>query len=408
MRKLSRLLVSLALGASILTARAEDWPQLLGPRRDGSYNGPLAKTWPKEGPKQIWQTPVGAGFAGPSVAGGKVYLFHRADEQEKLECFDAETGKTLWATGYAATYRDDFGFDPGPRSTATVADGRVFTYGPDGIVSGTDAATGKRLWRLDAKKDFASKKGFFGRACAPLVVGDLVLINVGGDGAGIIALESATGNLRWKASSDEASYSSPTLAVFNGQTNALFLTRHTFLGLDPTTGKIRFEYPFSPKISSSVSAATPLVDGNLVFISASYGAGAAALKIDDGKVKKVWAEDEVLSNHYATSVHRGSLLFGFDGRQEQGAALVCVDWATGKTRWRKERFGSGSIIIAGDRLLILLESGELVLAEANGEAYKELERAQVLGAQLRAYPALVDGFLYARDKTKLVKIDLSK
>jgi outer membrane protein assembly factor BamB len=413
MRKLSRLHVNairwLSALCIALIARGEDWPQFLGPRRDGSYNGPLATTWPKNGPKEVWQKEVGAGFAGPVVTNGKVFLFHRPGDEEKIECFDAATGKSLWSSGYAATYQDDFGFDPGPRSAPTVADGRVFTYGPDGIIGATDAATGKRLWRLDAKKEFVSKKGFFGRACAPLVVGDLVLLNVGGEvGSGIVALEVGTGKLCWRASEDEASYSSPTLAVFDGQTNALFLTRRSFLGLDPANGKVRFQFPFTPKISASVTAATPLVDGNLIFISASYSAGAAALKIENRKVQKLWEQDFVLSNHYATSVHSNGLLFGFDGRQEMRPAFVCVDWKTGKAKWRQEHFGAGSVLIAGDRLVILLETGELILAEASGEAYKELQRAQVLGSQLRAYPALADGFLYARDKGKLVKIDLSK
>src|SRR6202008_3983020 len=130
------------------------------------------------------------------------------------------------------------------------------------------------------------------------------------NGAGIVALDTATGKLRWKASDDEASYSSPTLAVFDGKTNALFLTRSELIALDLATGKPLFKFPFAPQISASVSAATPLVDGNLIFISASYGAGAVSLRVENGKILKQWQADSLLSNHYATSVHRRNLLFG--------------------------------------------------------------------------------------------------
>jgi len=390
------------------SAAAEDWPQFLGPRRDGSYAGEISSAWPKEGPVRTWQKNVGDGFAGPAVADGKVFIFHRSGNEEKLDCLEANTGKPIWSVGYAATYVDSFRFDPGPRAVPTVAEGRVFTYGADGMISATDVRSGKTLWRIDAQKEFASKKGWFGRACSPLVVGDLVMINVGGEGAGIVALDVANGKLRWKASKDEASYSSPTLAVVNGKTNALFVTRHEFIGLDPATGKMFFQYPFGPTEDASVTAATPLVNGNLVFLSACYGAGSTALRIENEKPAKVWASEDAMLNHYATCVHRGDLLFGFDGRQEQRPAFACIDWKTGKTVWRQAAFGAGSVLIAGDRLLILLESGELVLVEANGGAYKELQRAQVLGSGGRAYPALADGFLYARDKNKLVRLDLRK
>ena len=396
--------VALFLNVAVM---AEDWPQFLGPRRDGSYVGEISATWPKEGPKQVWKKDVGIGFAGPVVSQGKVFIFHREGDEEKLDCLDANSGNKVWSSGYAATYRDGFGMEAGPRATPAVANGRVFTYGPDGIISAYGVRTGTMLWRIDAKKEFASQKGFFGRASSPLVVGDLALLNVGGTGAGIVALDVANGKLRWKASEDEASYSSPTLAVFEGKTNALFLTRKELVGIEPVSGKVLFQYPFGPRESASVTAATPLVDGNLIFLSACYGAGSEALRMENGKPAKVWESDDVMLNHYATCVTRDGLLFGFDGRQEQGAAFVCADLKTGKPKWRKDDFGSGGVMIVGNRLLILLETGELVLAEANGTAYNELHRAQVVGAN-RSYAALADGFLYARDKSKLVRLDLRK
>lgn len=281
----------------------------------------------------------------------------------------------------------------------------MFTYGADGVISATSVPDGKTAWRLDAKKEFGSPKGYFGRASSPLIFGTLLLLNAGGSGGGIVALDAATGKLRWRAGEDEASYSSPTLAVFSGKTNAVFVTRNELISIDPIAGKVMFKFPFEIPMRASVTAAAPLVNGDLVFVSASYGLGAAALRIDGNQPKKLWAADAVLSNHYATSVHQGGFLYGFDGRQEQGPSLTCVEWATGKPRWRKQ-MPAGSILIVKEKLLLLLETGELVLAEASPVAFKELARAQVLGAGTRACPALANGFLYARSKDRLIRLDL--
>lgn len=395
-------LVLLLLCVTIL--RAEDWAQHLGPRRDGTYHGaPLAKTWPKEGPKTLWTAPVGQGWSAPVVVSNKVVLFHRQQNFDIIQGFDAATGASVWTNSYPSTYRDSMGFESGPRATLTISNGRIFTYGADGQISATDLA-GKTLWRVDAKKEFGSDQGFFGRASSPLVANDLLLLNVGGrEGSGVIALETATGKLRWKTSNDEASYSSPTFLDTN---TVLFLTRNELVALISTNGARVFTYTHKPRISASVTAATPLVSSNLLFITASYGAGAAALRVENNRPAQLWANDSTLSAHYATPVHREALLYGFHGRQEEGADFVCVEWATGKTRWRKERLGAGTVTLAGDHLFILLETGELVLARATPEKYDEVARAQILGSDVRAYPALADGFLFARDKTKLIKVDL--
>lgn len=384
-----------ALLLSAATLCAEDWPQFLGPRRDGTYQGEIAKTWPKEGPVRSWEISVGNGFAGPVVVGEGVFLFHRVGDEEKLERFDAKTGKSVWVNGYPATYVDDFRFDPGPRATPAVAEGRVFAYGADGIISAVDAESGKTLWQVDAKKEFGSKKGWFGRAPSPIVSGDLVLLQVGP----VVALETMTGKVRWKTEDDEASYSSPALA---GKA-ALFLTRRELWSVDLGSGKVNWKYPFAPNIDASVIGATPLVSSEHLFITGSYGAGAAVLRLTNGK--EVWKSNE-LSSHYATPVLRDGFLYGFDGRQEQRPAFVCVDWKTGKSKWRKESFGAGTVTLVGDRLLIMLETGELVLAAAAPEGYKEFHRAQILGNGVRAYPALADGFFYARSKDKLARVNL--
>ena len=172
--------------------------------------------------------------------------------------------------------------------------------------------------------------------------------------------------------------------------------------------KIYFEFPWQPAIHASVSAATPLVIGDLVFISASYGAGAAVLKFKESGPEKLWSGDDILSNHYATTVHHDGFLYGFDGRQEQGCNLRCVELKTGKIRWSLDRFGAGTVAVAGNDLLVLTEKGELIGAPASPSEFKPVARAQILPYGVRAYPAIADGLLYARSGEKFVCLDLRK
>ena len=272
----------------------------------------------------------------------------------------------------------------------------------------TDLATGKSVWNVDAKKSYEAKKGFFGIACSPLVKGDLVLLAIGGkSGAGIVGFEKNTGKVQWQSTSDPASYSSPTIGMLKGKERALFLTRSRLLVLDPTTGKLEQEFPFSPPINSSVTAATPLVIDDLIFISASYGLGAAVLRLQGTGLEKLWANDETLSNHYANSVHHRGFLFGVHGRVDEGApTLRCIELKTGKVRWEKSDFGAATLTLVNDHIFLLTERGELITIDASPDECHVTSRFQALGSQTRSYPALADGLFFARDKDSLVCLDL--
>jgi len=411
LRFLSHLLLVAAAG-SMAAFGATDWPQLLGPTRDGIYMGnDLAQSWPADGPRVLWQKKVGQGFSGPAVASGKLILFHRLGDKETIEALDATTGKSGWSFDYPTSYRDDFGFDEGPRATPAIAGGKVYTYGAEGALHCLDLASGKNLWTLEARAAFQAPKGFFGIACSPLVEGNAVVLMIGGrDQAGIVAFNKETGKVLWKATADEASYSSPTAAIVRGRRQLLCLTRSELVALEPVDGTITFRFPFKPPMQASVSAATPLVMGDFVFISASYNTGAALLRVSDTGAQKVWAGDDILSNHYATSVYRDGFLYGIHGRTDPGfepaAALRCVELKSGKLQWEEPAFGAATLILASDQLLILTERGELIRATASPNGFKANARAQVLPSQVRAYPALADGRFYARSKDKLVCVDL--
>ena len=370
-------LMALAVG---LRGAAGDWPQFLGPERNGVYSGRIAESWGPSGPRVVWRKQIGQGLSGPVVAQGRVILFHRVSGREVVESFDARTGAAQWQYGYPTAYRDDFGFDEGPRAVPVVADGVVYTFGAEGQLHAVELATGKRLWSEDTMRRFNVPKGFFGAAGSPLVESGRVLANIGGPSAGIVAFEAKTGKVLWSTMGDGASYSSAIGATIAGRRSAIFLTRNRLVGLDPATGSVQFQRDWRARQAASVNVATPVVIGDLVFVSAEYGPGAAVLRVEGPKLTELWASDEVLSNHYATSVYRDGYLYGFHGRQEFGPSFRAVEFRTGKVRWSQDQFRAGSVTLAGDRLLILRETGELILAKASPDAFQPIARAQILPA----------------------------
>ncbi len=386
---------------------AEEWPQFLGPRRDGTYQGAPLPQWPAEGPKLLWKKDVGKGFAGPAVSEGRVFLFHRLNHQEQLACMDAASGKMIWVFSGNALYEDDFGFDDGPRAVPTVHKGNVFTLGANGILRSTHAATGRLNWVLDCRKTFGAGKGFFGFACSPLVHGGNVLLNVGGK-AGIIAVDAATGKLRWQATKDEASYASPVIATINDSPQALFFTRAGLAAVDPVKGKVHFTHPWRPAINASVNACTPLAVGNLIFLSTSYGKGATVLAVNGKKLETLWSNDTSLSCHYSSVVHHDGYVYGFHGRQERGGELRCVELKTGKVQWGLPGLRAGSVMLAGDELLIFTERGELLRGKASHQFFRATARVQLMGATVRAFPALAQGRLYIRNGRELACFQLGK
>jgi outer membrane protein assembly factor BamB len=400
------LVFSLALGLA-LTLSASDWPQYLGPNRDGhSAETGLNWAWPKDGPPVVWKLDVGSGWAGPVVAGERLIVFHRVGDEEIVACLSPATGKEQWKAAYRTRYRDDFMFDDGPRATPLIAGDRVFTLGANGDLHGWELATGKKLWHRDLLADYRVAKGYFGVACSPVLAGGKLLVNVGAKGAGIVAFDPATGKEAWRATDDPASYSSPAVAEVGGKTLALFLTRSGLVAVEPETGGVRFAFPWRPRIDASVNAATPLVWKDEIFLTVSYSTGAVLLRAKGGELEEVWANDRALSCHYNTPVRVGDYLYGVHGRQEGVAQLRCVEWKTGAVKWTVPRFGTASLIAVDGGLLALTEAGELIRFDASADAFKERARAKVLDTPTRAAPALADGRLFARDGTKLVCVKL--
>jgi outer membrane protein assembly factor BamB len=397
-----RALTFAAAFISVSILRADDWPQFLGSHRDGISAEIGIKAWGASGPKEIWSREVGPGYAGPVIAGERLILFHRVGDEEVVECLRADSGKPIWKAGYPTAFADDFGKGNGPRATPTIAGDKVVTFGADGWLHAFELTSGKKLWGRDLLTEYRVPSNFFGVGSSPLVVGERVLVNVGGKGAGIVAFALDSGKELWKATSDGASYASPVLATVDGVTDAVFFTRQGVALVDPASGKVRFQMPWRARYEASVNAATPLILGDTAFFSTSYETGALLLKLRKEGAEKLWDTDELMTNHYNTCIHKDGYLYGFHGRQESGPSFRCVDLKTQKVQWDRPRFGCGSMILAGDKLILLTERGELLLVEATPQAYRELARAQILSATpCRAQIALANGKLYARDQKKL-------
>jgi len=262
------------------------------------------------------------------------------------------------------------------------------------------------LWSIDSRKVFDAPKGYFGVASSPVVDGDRVLVNVGGTKGGIVAFDAATGKTLWTATNDEPSYSAPVIADINGQHTGVFFTRTGLVAVDPASGRVLYQHRWRARMAASVNAATPIVTGDKIFLSASYGTGAVLLQVANNSVKPIWSGDESMSNHYSTSVLKDGYLYGFDGRQEFGQTLRCVELATGKVMWNADGFGAGTLLIAGETLVIMRESGELAFAPASPKPFRFLSRAQLLKGVVRAYPALANGRYYVRNDRQLNAYDL--
>ncbi len=403
-------MASTAVSFVTKTVLADEWPQFLGPTRNGVYSGlEVVDEWPEQRSRLIWQKEIGQGFSGPVVTQKRLIIFHRLGNRETVECLDSKTGQRLWSFDYSTRYRDDFGFDEGPRSTPSIFEGRVYTFGAEGVLHCLNLETGEKVWKVDSHQKFGVKKGFFGAACSPLAEENYVLLNIGGkEGAGLVAFDRSTGKTLWTATNHGASYSSPTTARMGEIRHVFFFTRNGLVSTDPVTGKVHFQFLWRSRSQTSVNAATPLVVDDLIFLSAGYQTGAILLQLVGNNVKELWSSDDVLSNHYATSVYSEGYLYGFHGRQEYGSSLRCIKLKTGQVQWSVDRFGAGTVTLAANHLLILRENGELILAPATPKDFQTTARAQVLPATVRSYPAFANGRLYARNETTLVCISLHK
>jgi outer membrane protein assembly factor BamB len=400
-RAIGRLGIVVGCLASIQLSAvfAQDWPQWRGANRDAKATFTPPPTWPKALTKK-WQVTVGNGVATPSLVGDRLYVFTRRDANEVISCLNAETGKELWTDKYAAKEPSGpAGQFPGPRSSPTVADGKVVTLGARGTLSCLDAASGKRLWRK-AETGEESLPRFF-TSCSPIVVEGLCIVQFGGEEkGGIAAYDLASGGEKWKWTGDGTAYASPDLLTIDGVKMVIALTANNLVGLAVGDGKLLFESPFAVKGMGGYNAATPIVGGDVVYISGSFR-GTKALKIDKAgdayQAKQLWTTPRDISVQFDTPVLKNGLLFGISARN----LLFCLNAETGKVAWPPERVrgerGYGSIVDAGSVLLVLTTNGQLTVCEPSDKKFQQIAKYSVAEDGTYAYPVAAGNRIFIKD-----------
>jgi len=381
---------------------AGDWPQILGPQRNGVATGEkLPDRWPAKGPTVVWKFPLGQGYAGPAVVGKRVVVFHRTAGQERLEAVSLETGKSEWKADFPATYRGGIDADLGPRCVPVVHEGTVFAFGASGFLHAVELATGKPRWSRDLFGDYQGDEGYFGAGSTPVVAEGKLLVNIGGkSGAGIVALDLATGVTAWKATNEGASYSSPIVTKLGQRSAAIFVTRLNCVAVSPATGDVLFQFPFGKK-GPTVNAANPVVVGDQLFLTASYNVGANLSRITADSARPIWSNDESLSSQYSTAVIANGHLYGTHGREDIGKGeLRCVRLADGKVLWNVPDFGVAHLILSDDKLIALRIDGRATLLRADPKKFQSLGEAALVSDATRALPALASGRLVFRSNVR--------
>jgi len=387
------------IGATL--AFAQDWPQWRGANRDGKVAGFTApQTWPTE-LTQKWKATVGAGDATPALVGDRLYVFVRQGEDEVALCLNAEDRNELWRDKYAAqAVTGPAARHPGPRSSPTVADGKVVTLGVGGVLSCLDAATGKVLWRKDPFPQVVPK---FFTAMSPIVVDGMCIAHLGGPGNGaIIAFDLTTGDQKWQWAAEGPEYASPVLLTAGGVKQIVTLTEKSVVGVGAADGKLLWQLPFVPQ-GRAYNSATPIVDGQTVIFTGA-GRGAKAVKIEkqgDGFVAKdLWTNPEA-ATQFNTPVLKNGLLFGLSDRGN----LFCVNAQTGQTAWtdtvQRGPGGFAAILDAGSVILALPSNSELTVFKPSGKEYAELARIKVADSPTYAHPVVAGNRIFVRDQETL-------
>jgi outer membrane protein assembly factor BamB len=451
-RRRAALLAGLALALGLAAgARADDWPQWLGPRRDGVWRETgLLDKFPPDGPRVRWRTPIGLGYAGPAVAGGRVYVMDRVLPEgganpasgfdsktvagkERVLCLDEPTGKVLWTHAYDCTYQ--IGYPSGPRTTPAVAGGKVYTLGTMGDLLCLDAETGNEVWSKNFVRDYHGKLGLWGCAAHPLVDGDKLICLVGGPDHLVMAFQKDTGKELWHAlSAAQPGYAPPMLCEAGGTRQLIVWDPESVNGLDPETGKVYWSVPFRLKAPPCMSISTPRVAGDRLFVTSFYD-GSLMLKLDADRpgAKVLWQrkgrseqpdDTDALQSIISTPFLKDGHVYGVCSYGE----LRCLDGDTGDRLWmtrqattrdgQPQRWANAFLVPQGDRFFLFNELGDLIIARLTPSGYDEVSRAHILDPTngmappagrrvVWSHPAFANKSVYARNDKEIVCVSLA-
>ena len=405
----------------------QGWPFVRGQNFDGhSAETNIAESWPDEGPPVLWSRALGQGYSGFVARGNRVYTQFQDTSGQYVVCLEASNGETIWSYRYDVPF-EMHGLYPGPRATPTLADDKVYFAAPSGLI-GCLSMEGRLLWSKNPKETYTGRGTDFGYACSPTVVRDKVILPVGGKGASMVALDAQSGNLIWKSGDDSSSYAPAMPITVNGQQQVIGYLENVIVGLDLEKGTPLWRVKLSEGYAEH--AAWPIYDAPRLWFSGPFNAGSRLMRldaIDQHDPEQVW-RSKIMSNDVASSVLVDGYLYGFDlqdvqtkGRRPSRGSFRCIEFATGKQRWsngepKKRRnlkdrniVGHASVIVADGKLIMLNDTGELILARATPERFEQLARARVFSDGICwTAPALHRGCVYVRDQNRAVCIYIGK
>jgi outer membrane protein assembly factor BamB len=411
-------------------APADEWPQWRGPNRDGVWREDgLVEKFADKQLKVRWRVPISSGYSGPTVADGRVLVTDRVIDPKQIErvhAFDWQTGKKLWTHQYDCTY-DKVGYTAGPRASVTLDDGRAYSLGSMGHLFCLDAATGNVLWSKDCFTQYKIRMPIWGIASSPLVDGDLVIVQIGGEGACLVAFDKRTGLEKWRALDDNASYSAPIIVEQAGKRVMICWTGDNVVGMNPSSGEVYWEHPFKPA-KMVINIATPVLEKNRLFFTSFYdGSLMLALATDRLAVEQVWRKSgrderntDALHSIISTPYLEGDYVYGVDSYGE----FRCLDADTGERIWEsleptpKSRWSTIHMVKNGPRMWMFNERGELVIARLSPQGYQEISRAKLIeptriqlpqrGGVCWSHPAYAHRHVFARNDQELVCASLAE
>lgn len=431
-------------------SKGVDWPAFLGPSGDGksSEKGILTE-WPDDGPPLEWKMRLGTSYGAPAISRGRMFMFDRHDPRPRaagkarLTCYEAETAKELWRFEYPTAYEDMYGYNNGPRCAPVVDDNRVYIRGAEGMLHCVSVLDGEPLWKVDLVERFGVVQNFFGEGSSPVIEGDLLIVQVGGspkdsnphnlmglegNGTGVVAFDKYTGEVRYAITDELCSYASPVVTTLGDRRWCFVFSRGGLIGFNPADGAVDMFFPWRANILESVNASNPVVVGNRVLISETYGPGSALLEVEPGSFDVVWSDDErgrnkSLQTHWNTAVYHDGYVYGSSGRHTNNAELRCVKFDTGEVQWSEPGLGRASLTYVDGHFVCLCEYGELLLLKANPEKFELVDQVVLHGEKddrnipglgeprLLEYPAwaapvLSHGLLFVRGNSHLACLEV--
>lgn len=396
--RLTTLITTIVLVASVTSAFAADWPFWRGPDRNGiAPDTGINRDWNTRPPQELWRIAMhDDGYAGPSVADGKLFIIDHEGAEDVVRAIDMATGQDVWQSRYPDLAKPNYGFS---RATPVYDQGRLYVISYLGRVLCLDASDGRILWNVSMTERFGGVRPQWGYSMSPLIDGDRVIVVPGGVNACVAALDKQTGETIWTGGgSDIPGYATPVKATIQGIEQYVVFAGKALIGVAADDGRLLWRHPW--ETAYDVNAATPIVSGDHIFITSNYRRGCAVTAIEETGPRVVW-ENQSMQAHFNTPVFMNGLMFGSDNRD-----LVCLNPSNGQIVWRAPGFERGGVVgVDGTIIAVAGKSGEVAMFEA-GPQMRELGRFTPLGGQSWTAPIIADGKLIVRNKQALVCLDL--